>query len=573
MAKTNKVTKSFAAVFPAKQTPSGNGQTGVPVNSPDQRAQLLREVSANRWRLGFSQERLLNPDELVGRQGFRVYRKMLTDDQVKAALALKRHAILSTGWDLEPATNSPQDVEVADFCRWVFQQMEGALDDDLQEILSALWAGFAVTELCYRPITSGQFKDKLGLRALKTRMPDDFIFRVDAHDNLLEDGLEQFGQRYPTWKFAIYSAEKTFDNWYGTSDLRAAYRAWWNKDFALKAWSMFMDRYSVPLALGTYPPGAGIDDVQVGNLRSALENLQLSTAMTFPSDFKVEFPAVGAQGSSVFALSVQNADQAIARAILVPSLLGVSPQGDTGSYSQARKQFDVFILVVEKLQRDLSEIVVGEQIIKRLVDLNYQVTAYPKFIFLPFTETNKSELLSLWFQAIAAGAVTSRPEDEAHVRMATDFPDVPVEELQAAADAEAAKAAAGGGGVPVLDAGGQAGVPSDEELNVLIDQALSGQGGGTVDGQHPLTGQVVDALKAKGVKGYIYANYIDQLPIVSDVLTQLEADHPDWSEAELVQAAVDELSGGVGDKGAGDLSDEDLDALIEEVLAQQGSEA
>ena len=443
------------------------------------RQRLFQEISSNSWRLGFSQERLLNSDELIGRKGQRVYRQMLSDDQVKAALTLKKHAILSTGWDIEPASDSAQDVEVADFCRWAFQHMEGSLDDDLYEILSGLESGYSITELAFRPITKGDYSGKVGLRALKTRIPDDFIFRVDQHDNLLENGIEQFGKKMPTWKFAIFSHQKSFDNWYGTSDLRAAYRSWWLKDFVMKAWGIFLDRYSVPLALGTYPP-SGVQDTQVSAFRSALENLQLATTMTMPDDFKVDFPAVGAQGSSVFALAIDRQDQAIARAILVPNLLGVSPQGNVGSFSQARKQFDVFILVIEKLQRDLSETVMGEQIIKRLVDLNYRVEEYPKFIFLPFTETDKSQLLSLWYQAVAAGGVINRPEDEAHIRMVTEFPEVPLEQLKA--EAEAAKAQSPPGEAPVetippvepedTTSGEEEEELSDEDLDSLIDDVL-----------------------------------------------------------------------------------------------------
>lgn len=460
------------------------------------RQQLFQEISSNTWRFGFHQERLLNPDELVGRKGQRIYRQMLADDQVKAALSLKKHAILSTGWDIAPASDSSQDVEVAEFCKFVFEKMDGSLDDDLLEILSGLEAGYSVTELVHRPITSGVFTGKIGLRALKTRRPDEFVFLVDAHDNLLENGIEQFGRKMPSWKFVIFSYQKCFDNYYGLSDLRAAYTPWWAKDFARKAQSIFLDRYSVPLALGTYPAGNATLENQISAFRSALENLQLATTITMPDNFKVDFPAIGAQGSSVFAQAINQQDQAIARAILVPNLMGVSPQGDVGSYSQARKQFDVFILVIEKLQRDLAETVVGEQIIRRLVDLNYRVEEYPTFMFLPFTETDKSSLLSMFFQAIAAGGVTPRPEDEAHIRMVTEFPEIPLEELQEAAetakaqhnllggddgaavsiDQEGTDLESGRGEEPdEKDEGDESVELSDEELDTLINEVLGKQ--------------------------------------------------------------------------------------------------
>ena len=44
---------------------------------------------------------IYNPDELVGKKGLGIYRKMqLRDGQVKAIFMLKKHARLSTPWDI-----------------------------------------------------------------------------------------------------------------------------------------------------------------------------------------------------------------------------------------------------------------------------------------------------------------------------------------------------------------------------------------------------------------------------------------------------------------------------------------
>ena len=241
--------KARSSAPPATVPPTnGNTAPATPI-APDVLRNLLQEVSVNRRRwLGLQPDRLYNPDELVGRRGLSIYSKMLTDDQVKAALTLKKHAVLSTGWDVTPPSDGAQDSEVTDYCRAVFEQMEGSLDDVLLGTLSALAFGFSIGEICYRPITAGPFGGKIGLRTIKTRLPHDFVFIVDQHDNLLEDGIEQFGRRLPIDKFVIFSYEGEFSNWYGTSDLRAAYRSWWMKDFTLKMWGMFLDRYGVPLA-------------------------------------------------------------------------------------------------------------------------------------------------------------------------------------------------------------------------------------------------------------------------------------------------------------------------------------
>jgi len=382
----------------------------------------------------------MNSDELVGRKGLRIYGEMGTDDAVKAAMAMKKHAVLSTGWDIEPATPDKQDMEVAEFVKWNFEKMDGCLDTNLQEILSSLTFGFSLSELIWRKLESGPYTSKIGLKAIKTRLPHGFVFVVDGHDNLLPDGIEQFGKRLPVDKFILNSYQSDFSNYYGISDLRSAYRAYWLKQNTWTWMGMFLDRYSVPLAEGIVPSHAGLPDGTVDDVRAALSNLQAATTFVHSEDIKLQFPTSGisAQGSSVFERTISLCDLAIARSLLLPNLLGLSAQGDTGSFGQAKKHFDVFILLIEKLQRDLSESVMGEQVIRRLVDLNYRVEEYPKFLFLPFTESDKSGLLTMWLSALAGQAVKSTVEDEAHIRRITEFPELTEEDIKAReAEAEA----------------------------------------------------------------------------------------------------------------------------------------
>src|ERR1051325_8379584 len=39
-----------------------------------------------------------NPDDLARRKGIKIYRQMMQDEQVKAALSAKKLAVVSTGW-------------------------------------------------------------------------------------------------------------------------------------------------------------------------------------------------------------------------------------------------------------------------------------------------------------------------------------------------------------------------------------------------------------------------------------------------------------------------------------------
>ena len=443
-------------------------------SSPQPNRDLFKEVSTNRRQFfNLPWQRYANPDDLVGKKGLKVYGEMQHDDAVKAALTLKKHAVLSTGWDIEPANADALNVETAEFIKYNFVKMEGSLDDNLLAIMSALSFGFSLSELIFQQFESGAYAGKIGLKAIKTRLPYEFGFMTDPYDNLLEDGITQGSSRYPTSKFVLYSFNSEFGNLYGTSDLRAAYAPYWMKKNVWNWWAMFLDRYGIPLAEGMYPRNSGLSDQAVSDLQTSLDRLQAATSITHPDDIKLAFPtsSISAQGSQVFEKALQAAELAIARALLLPNLLGISAQGDTGSFGQAKKHFDVFILIVQKLQRELSENVMGEQIIRRVVDLNYKVEEYPKFVFLPFTETNKADLLELWLTAVEKAAVKSRPEDEAHIRMMTEFPEIPLEDLQA--EENQAKATTGASSESVVFSSGgshEGWSMSDEEMLAMIDQ-------------------------------------------------------------------------------------------------------
>lgn len=370
------------------------------------------------------------PDTLASRKGLRIYDKMLEDDQIKAALALKTHAVMATGWHIEPADGTPDSAEPAALVTYAFEKMEGNLQEDILEVLSALTFGFSISELVFATYDDGPFKGKVGLRKLATRRPHDFEFVPDAYDNLLDDGIKHGPNRYPRGKFAIFSNMPTFNNHYGTSDLRAAYRHWWAKDNTLKFWAIWAERFGVGTAAARFT--SGVPPASVEELKKILKNLQAPTSIVVPDGvtFETPFNAAGA-GWQAFRAAIDHYDLAIARSILLPAQSGFTAEPGAGSFAKAKAQFNAFLLVVEKLRQDLQETVLGEQVIRPLIDLNYEVDNYPKFRFNAFTEEDTAQLLAAFVNAVSAGVVGKTPEDEIHVRSVLGFPERELEEIKA----------------------------------------------------------------------------------------------------------------------------------------------
>ena len=389
---------------------------------------------ADPWRL-FPKSKFTqyNPDQLVTRKGLGIYDQMRHDGQIKACMAFKKLAVTATGWTVEAPEDMEDDWEPVRFVRAQLEMMPGTFNEVIRRILTALDYGFSVSEKVWAPIEKGEWQGKIGL-TVKTKRPHTFRFRQDEFANILAVQQEAHIQiDMPVDKFVLYATNDEFGNPYGTSDLRAAYREWWEKDHALKWMMMFLERLGIPPLVGFYNPDS-YQGSQLADLQTIFKNIQAATNMLIPrpagpdqepgKHFELQFPEVAGQVSTVFIPALEMMDTAIAKALLMPGLLGLSPEQVSGSLARARTSFDVFLFVLNKLRQDIEECVVNEQIVRPLLDINYpQLSEYPKFKMLPITDDVRLDLLDKWKDLIGVGAVASTDDDETHIRAMLDFPD------------------------------------------------------------------------------------------------------------------------------------------------------
>jgi len=374
--------------------------------------------------LGF---REYNPDSLIRSKGFsKTYDEMRVDDEVKASLSLKKHAVLAPGWEIEPASEDDEDQEKAEFIETVFEQMGGALDDALLQILTALDYGYSITEIIWGVMEEGQYKGKVGIKALKSKRPHLYEFDTDEYANLKPKGLVQTGlgmadeKALPVNKFIIYSYQKEFGNWYGMSDLRASYRSWWSKDNIIKFWNIYLERFGSPLTVGKYKTA---NTASITDLKNILNNLQSKTSITHrDGEFDLSFLEPQRRSTADYQAALDYHNKSIARSILLPDRL--SSAGETGAYAQAKVHFDVFLWVIQKLRLDLESVVMQEQLIRRLMGWNYpDAGQLPKFKFRPLTEEQRLALADAFATAVQKGAVVATSEDGNHIRKALNFPE------------------------------------------------------------------------------------------------------------------------------------------------------
>lgn len=367
-----------------------------------------------------------NPDDLLRNKGYKVYQKMMLDDQVKACLLFKQYSVISRSYyfdvkEDEDGEPDPQQEEMADFFEAVICHLRGSWSDKLIEILSAMESGFSIVEKVYEPFT---WEDKAmwGLRDLKLRPFESFNngIIVDPHGNIEEISQNMGGSKnvLPVDKIIHFVNRPEKDRVFGESDLRAAYRAWWSKDITIKFWNIFLERcaagFSVAKVTGELNPTQKVD------LQNTGKNITASTFIIVPDniDIKQEMP----KATKSYEEAIASHDKAISKSMLVPNLLGLSEQGSVGAYSQSQTQFEIFMYVIDYLGNRLAE-ALNEQLFRELAFWNFGTEDFPAFAWEEMSEDRKKNLFTLWGDLMSKGTVTKSDTDESHIRRSLGFPE------------------------------------------------------------------------------------------------------------------------------------------------------
>ena len=376
---------------------------------------------------GTSDFQKYNPDNLIGRKGFAIYRKMMLDEQVKAVVKFKRDAITSRDHlfqfpESSPLSDSEKKLRIAIY-ETMIREAKGSFLDALNFVMSAMYQGFSMTEIVLQLFEHDKLT-YIGIEGLKPKPFDTFLFQVDRFGNALEVKQELDGdeQMIDLTKFIYFTHNPEFDEHYGQSELREAYRSWFSKDLIIKFWNMFLERSASGFAWAQPTEGRTLvnGSAEMIELQNMLSRMQSATSMIMPQgiDLNIETPAT----TDAFDKALTWHDLAIAKSLLVPNLLGVTQQGDTGSYAQSTTQLEAFLWTLDADATRLEE-ALNEQLFGPLGKLNFADGLSPLFKFKPVSEKKMMTLISTWADMVQKGAATATETDEAHIRKLLDFPD------------------------------------------------------------------------------------------------------------------------------------------------------
>lgn len=369
---------------------------------------------------------IINPDALK----ISDYEKMLdTDETVGQGFDFLVLGVLNKlgEYDHENAT-------IKNFINKQFERMHGNLLLVCKEILTAIWAGFSVTEINYS-LSNGL----VGIDSLATYHPSTLYFNVDEKGRLMDLGVKQFmitGSHVdiPTSKCIIYTHDMRFGNLYGRSAFKRIYKDWVLKDPILKMWARALDRFGTPLVVAMVPEGQ-INDPdnplqkieQIDYVIRILNDLQNQTALAMSTpgeNNKGDIKTVTNGGTGVgqaFNAAVAYFNKMIYRGLLLPSLVG--DEGSSGSYNLGEKHFDTFQAVLDNIYNTLTEVLI-EQLIRRLIEFNFgKQESYGSFPQKKLSEDDKKLLSEIFGQMIDKGVLDPDVQaDFDYMRSTLDIP-------------------------------------------------------------------------------------------------------------------------------------------------------
>lgn len=368
-----------------------------------------------------------NPDDI----GVTIYRRMYdTDETVAAAIDFVSMAVL-----IRLGQYDHEDPQIAKWVNDALAGMNGSFVQACFEILSALWAGYSVTEVNLEPKGS-----RVMLESLTTYEPETILFRLDDNGRLMRDGVMQYRVwagspvKIPTKKTIIYSHNRLFGNPYGRSACRRIYKNWLLKDAVLKMWATALDRFGTPLLAAVvpdmmvqdpdYPDDPNKQISALDYVMRVLNNIQNQTVLGFHKGTDAKALTQGGSGvGEAFDKAIAYFNKMIMRGVLLPSLL-LEEGRKGGSYALGSAHFDAFLIMTQNIFRQLVEALV-DQLIRVLIQLNFG----PQQNYGTFEDRLKSEediqkLANVFHVLLTDGFLTPEAEEDwQHVRRKTGLPD------------------------------------------------------------------------------------------------------------------------------------------------------
>jgi hypothetical protein len=312
--------------------------------------------------------------DLQGWKGIAVYDKMRRNDaQVHGTLYAIKLPIRQAKWYMEPASDSPQDKEIAErISKNLFKEMTITWDDFLRQALTYTDFGHSVFEKVFKLYDDGKILlQKLAPRLQKT------IYRWYTDKNDSFSGIQQYVQSgdggsfeyIDIWreKLVTFVNDQEGNNFEGLSVLRSAYKHWYIKDKLYKIDAIGHDRWASGIPYLIEGENTSNDDRK--RAATVLENLHSreNSYANVPNGYEFGLFEKNSSNASIVK-SIQHHNEEIAKNILAQFInLGTT---STGSNALGEAFEELFMQSLNAIA-DYTEERINRFVIRQLVDMNW----------------------------------------------------------------------------------------------------------------------------------------------------------------------------------------------------------
>lgn len=349
------------------------------------------------------------------------YRTMMNDAQIRAGIEVVTLATIGSGWEFNfPLSEDPDKAdEILKFIRSTYGNLNkthGIRADLFQvfrEVLTALWAGFSVTEKVWGKDSKGNWV----IQRYKVLPPETIKFNINKQGKL--SPTEAVEQSYtiqeevklPARKINLFIVNPKFGSPWGESILKPVYNNWYVKDWLVKFHASYMENLGSPILIGK----TNRDTITMNN---ALQEARNSSVITLSESEEVDILNAGGSGED-FESAIRYHDAQIMRGMLVPSLL-VGQDEAMGSRALSEVHFEVFKLSrIGALQQQLKTWINND--IREMVRLNYgDFDMYPELTFKSWSRSDQQRLSTMMVDLVNAQIISP---NEAWIREFLELPD------------------------------------------------------------------------------------------------------------------------------------------------------
>lgn len=295
---------------------------------------------------------------------YALYREVLRDDHVMAALQQRRRAVIACPWEVRAGGKRAIDRAAADFLRENLDAL--GWDAICDKMLMGVFYGFAVGECLWAA-------DGRHWRLADVRVRDRRRFGFDHQGGLLLKTLQQpLGEPLGERKFWVFASGADHDDApYGLGLAHWLYWPVWFKRHGHRFWATYLERFGAPAVVGKYAAGTG--EAEQRRLLEALRALQRDAAIAVPEGIVIELLQAARSGSVDHAAFVQ----AMNTAILVAAIgQTASTQGTPGRLGGDAEQGRVRQDIV-RADADLLSASFNASVARWLTEWNYPGAQVP----------------------------------------------------------------------------------------------------------------------------------------------------------------------------------------------------